>query len=90
MTGWADLVNGTYELMGGAMLLWDCLRLYRDKRVAGVNWQVKAYFLSWGLWNLYYYPSLAQWASFTGGCVIVLANALWVALALHYINKEVP
>lgn len=84
-----DLINGTYEFLGGLMLLWDCQRLYRDKAVAGVNWQVRAYFLSWGVWNLVYYPSLDQWASFAGGCLIAAANLLWVVLAIHYHPRRI-
>lgn len=45
-------------------------------------------FTLWGVWNIYYYPSLNQWCSFAGGLVIVAANALWVGLMLRY--RKVP
>lgn len=50
----------------------------------GVDWRVTAFFAIWGGWNLYYYPSLGQWASFMGGVVIVTTNIIWLLLALHY------
>lgn len=84
----ADLVNGAYELLGGVMLFHNCWTLYRSKRVEGVSVLTVAFFTSWGFWNLFYYPSLAQWASFTGGLAIVSANVLWVAMALHYRRKQ--
>jgi len=80
----ADAVNGSFETVGGLMQLSNCLRLYWDKQVAGVNWQVTAFMVGWGVWNLYFYPSLGQWASFAGGLVIVAANVLWVGMAWRY------
>ena len=53
-----DFVNATFELGGGFLLLWNCLRLYRDKEVKGVSVGVTAFFTLWGYWNLYYYPHL--------------------------------
>jgi hypothetical protein len=37
-----------------------------------------------GFWNLFYYPHLDQWLSFAGGVLIVLANTVWIAMAVHY------
>jgi len=39
---------------------------------------------SLGLWNLYYYPSLDQWASFVVGVFVVTANIAWIGLILYY------
>lgn len=83
-----DVVNGVFEGVGGLMLFADCLRLWWEKAIAGVNWQVRAFFLAWGVWNLFYYPHLDQWFSFGGGLLIVIANAIWVALAVHYSRKN--
>ena len=81
---WQDFINGTYELVGG-ILLWNNVRvLYKHKVVRGVSVLTTAFFTTWGIWNLYYYPFLGQWASFLGGLVIVLANVVWVYLAVKY------
>jgi hypothetical protein len=79
-----DLINGLFEVGGGLMQLQNCRRLWRDRRIAGVDWRVFVFFTAWGFWNLFYYPSLGQTLSFAGGIVIVSANALWVAMALKF------
>ena len=80
----ADVINGAFELLGGLMILNHCRAVWRDKAVAGVSIVSTVFFAAWGLWNLYYYPSLDQWWSFAGGLAIVCANALWIALLLRY------
>lgn len=81
---WADSVNGIYEFVGGLLILNHCRAVLRDKAVAGVSILSTAMFTTWGVWNLYYYPHLGQWASFAGGLAIVSANAIWVGLLLRY------
>jgi uncharacterized membrane protein YfcA len=81
---WSDLANGCFELVGGFMILLNCLKLYRDKKVLGVSLLPTLFFTSWGLWNLFYYPHLGQWLSFTGGLLIAAANFVWLYLALYY------
>lgn len=81
---WADLVNGSFEILG-AVALWGNVRaLLRDKKIAGVDWRAVAFFQAWGLWNLYYYPSLDQWASFVGGLAICAVNTIWLSLVFYY------
>lgn len=41
-----------------------------------------AFFSAWGIWNLVYYPTLGQWASFIGGVLLVAGNVAWVVLAI--------
>lgn len=79
-----DLINGLFEA-GGACCIWLNVRqLLRDKKVRGVFTPVTGFFWSWGLFNLFYYPSLDQWLSFSGGVLITLANSCWLILALRY------
>ena len=84
----ADLINGLYESGGGLMNCLNVLALYRDKKVSGVRILPQAFFTSWGVWNLYYYPHLNQWVSFTGGLLIVVANMAWVGLAIYYTRSR--
>jgi hypothetical protein len=84
---WQDNVNGLYEFLGGLFVLLNVLRVYKDKQVRGVSIVATGFFASWGLWNLYYYPHLGQWASFLGGCCIVSMNLLWIGLMLYYVRK---
>jgi len=85
---WADVVNGSYELLAGLFVLNHCRVVMKDKSVKGVSIISSIFFTSWGFWNLYYYPSLNQWASFIGGISVVSANVVWVGLMLHYKKKE--
>lgn len=83
-----DLINGSFELVGGCMGWLNVRALARDKTVRGVRILPSVLFASWGFWNLYYYPSLHQWASFTGGLAIGLANTVWVYLAIKYSTRR--
>lgn len=82
-----DMINGTFEAIGGLLILNHCRAVLKDKAVKGVSIFSTAVFTAWGFWNLFYYPHLDQWYSFTGGLVIVSANALWVYLLMKYRNS---
>ena len=83
-----DTINALFEGIG-ALLVWYNVRvLLRDKIIKGVSWSVQAFFASWGLWNLYYYPSLGQWHSFYAGIVLVSGNLIWVAMAIYYVRRN--
>lgn len=79
-----DLVNGGYEFAGGAVNWLNVRRLMIDKKLRGVSKIPTLVFTSWGVWNLYYYPHLGQWVSFSGGLGIVGMNAFWCWLAWKY------
>lgn len=79
-----DLINGTYEAVGGFMNLLNVKTLRKDKKLAGVRILPSVFFTSWGFWNLYYYPHLGQWLSFTGGLFLFLVNFWWIGLAIYY------
>lgn len=79
-----DLINGSFELIAGCLLWLNVIKLYRDKKVLGVDVRPTAFFMLWGYWNLYYYPHLNQMASFFGGLNVVLANTIWVAQMIYY------
>lgn len=83
-----DSINGAFELIAGLMIFDHCRCLYRDKSVKGVSVVSAGFFSVLGFWNLYYYPSLDQWVSFTAGLLIVTANTLWVSLMIYYGRKE--
>lgn len=82
-----DMINGAFEALGSAVLYRNVLQLYRDKQVKGVHWMATGFFAAWGYWNLFYYPHLDQWYSFTGGVSIALANTVWLVQMIYYIRK---
>jgi hypothetical protein len=79
------VINGAYETVGAAVVWLNVRRLLRDREVKGVSWWVQAFFASWGVWNLIYYPALGQWCSFTGGIVLTAGSMTWTILAVKYI-----
>lgn len=83
-----DMINGMFILFGGGLCWMNVRQLIKDKRIAGVRLDVSAFFAAWGLWNLYYYPALQQWVSFSGEVVLVGGNLAWFILALFYKIKE--
>ena len=83
-----DLINGLVELCGSFFTWMNARRLYKDREVKGVYWPATLFFTSWGLWNLYYYPALNQWCSFTGGAVLVSGNIAWIAMLITFKNKK--
>ena len=84
-----DLTNGMFELIGGVLLLLNIRRILIDKAIMGVSWMPVLFFTSWGVWNLYYYPSLNQWCSFVGGLFIVIVNAIWLILVFKYYKRKI-
>ena len=82
-----DIINGSYEFLGGLAVWSNVYAIWKDKGYLGIRLQTMLFFTSWGLWNLYYYPHLNQWASFLGGISIGLANVAFVSAMLYYGKK---
>ena len=83
-----DLINGLFECVGALVLTMNVRQLLKDKVLHGVHILPTVFYTGWGLWNLYYYPSLDQWFSFIGAIAIVTVNAVWVTLAIHYTRNK--
>lgn len=81
-----DVINGSFEAVGGVVIFLNCWKLYHDKEVKGVVWQLTIFFSAWGLWNLYYYPHLDQWLSFVGGLLMTIGNILWIVEVVWYLK----
>lgn len=79
----ADAANGLFESLGALSIWMNVRTILKDRKTRGVSWFATSFFTSWGFWNLYYYPSLGQWVSFTGGLFIVAGNSVW----LYYMWK---
>lgn len=82
-----DLTNASFEVIGGICTWMNVLKLAKDRVIRGVDWRVSFFWWSWGAWNLVYYPSLNQMASFIGGLILCAGNAAWIFLALKFRNK---
>lgn len=85
-----DTVNSCFEGGLGLMVWLNVRRLVKDKQVKGISLWTSLFVTTWGYWNCYYYPSLGQWLSFTGGVMLAVANTVWLALAVYYLLQECP
>ena len=85
-----DTVNGLFEAVGSGCIWLNVRAILRDRQVRGVYWPVTAFFFAWGLWNLWYYPSLGQWWSFVGGLLICAGNIVWLWLAGRFTRNKEP
>lgn len=83
-----DKINGLFELIGSMTTWMSVRRVYVDKGYSGIWLPAVLFFLSWGFFNMLYYPSLRQWWSFFGGCSMVAANIAWVFFMAHYGRKQ--
>jgi hypothetical protein len=79
-----DFFNCCFEAVGAYFIAQHIRQVLKDKAVKGLYIPATAFFMLWGFWNLFFYPHLHQWWSFSGGLAIVTANAVWVALLLKY------
>jgi len=79
-----DILNAIFEFGGGCLIWLSVRQLWLDKELKGVHWAPIIFFWAWGMWNLFYYPSLDQWWSFVGGLWIVLANFIWMCQIMWY------
>ena len=84
----SDFVNGLFELIGAAFIAMSIRRLIIDKQVRGLSLWHPMFFLLWGAWNLWFYPAVGCWYSFTGGVAVFITNAIWMGLMLYYSRKE--
>ncbi len=79
-----DIINGMFELISGVLIILNILKLYKDKVVKGISVIPTILFTLWGIWNLYYYPSLNQYFSFAGGLLLATTNFIWLFMAFYY------
>lgn len=83
-----DNINGLFEMVGGAFIFLNVLKLHKDKKVKGVSPVAITFFTVWGFWNLAYYPALGQWWSALGASSVALINMIWLGQIVYYNRKE--
>lgn len=84
----SDLVNSLFEVLGVIFVLPSIFLLYRQKSVRGISpWHV-GFFVCWGYWNIYYYPSLGQWLSAVAAGGLAVINSAYLGMMGYYLVKE--
>ena len=84
----SDLINASFEGLAAAVSFLNIRQILKDKAVRGVSGWPVAFFTVWGLWNLYYYPSLGQYFSAVAAAGMVSINVWWLALYRKYKNDN--
>ncbi len=79
-----DMINGIFEAMGAMFVAMHARATWRARSSAGVSIVACIAFTVWGAWNLFYYPHLNQWWSFTGGIAVFAVNIVWLWLVIRY------
>lgn len=82
----SDLINGLFEFSSACFQAINVYQLHKDKEVKGVSVIPAMYFLTWGLWNLYFYPANGLIYSFIGGIFIAVINITYI-IQLFYFNR---
>ena len=83
-----DMLNSIFEGGLSIFLAMSVYKLYKDKMVRGVYWPMVAFTMSWGYFNLWFYPAIDQWWSFFAGIAVVIANTAWLSQMLYYNWRE--
>lgn len=84
-----DIVNSFFELAMFFASIINIHRLYEHKTIRGIHWLTVVIASLWGVWNLFYYPSLNQWWSFSAGILLVISNSIWLFLVFYYAKYNV-
>lgn len=79
-----DIINALFEFTGAYLTWQNFRRVRRDQGYAGIYWPAVAFFLGWGLWNLFYYPHLGQWWSAAAGAALCITNFCWLGAMWWY------
>jgi hypothetical protein len=83
-----DILNAGFEFFGAVAVAASVRKAWRARSVVGVDWKTPAFFWSWGVFNLFYYPHLDQWASTVAGACVLLANTAWLGVVITYGRKH--
>lgn len=82
-----DIINGCFEGFSSLFILNHVRVLWKTRQAYGISLTSNLFFTAWGIWNIYYYPSLDQMVSFYAGIAILLANICW-NFSIWYIRRQ--
>lgn len=84
----ADFIMGLIQLVSAGFMGISVWQLYKAKLVRGISAITVSFWVAWGFWDLYYFPSLGQWWAFAGAVAVTLINMLYVYLIVTYNRRE--
>lgn len=82
-----DQINASLEFAGACFRTFDCVKLFRAKRFQGGSLFTALFFFGWGVFNMFYYPSLQQTWSFVAAILLTVVNGIWILMAVVYEHR---
>lgn len=79
-----DLINGFFQFGAAGFLALNIRALARSRQVVGVSLLPNMFFIAMGAWNLFFFHSLRQTASFCAGLAVLAVNTIWLVMALYF------
>lgn len=79
-----DLTQALFELGSAVFGLLNIRAIRRSRSLAGVHWAPTAFFMLWGLYNLWFYSALHLPLAWWAGMCITLVNIAWLAHVAWY------
>jgi len=83
-----DQINGVMVLVGSAFVVFNIVKLYRDKELKGAHWAPVAFFMSMNYWGMYFFSQLDQWWSFAGVVGMSVTHTIWLGQIFYYTRKR--
>ena len=83
-----DMINGGMQMIGALLLANNCRLTIKHRAAKGVSMISTCLFSVWGAWSIYYYASLSQWYSVTGGAMMVAMDVVWIGLMMYFRDDE--
>ena len=83
-----DLINALFEMFGAVVGLFNIRVLLKDREIKGVSFVTLFFFASWGLWNVFYYPTLEQWLSTIAAVFLAGTNMVYLGMAIYFTKKK--
>lgn len=80
----SDLINGFFECAGAIFIIPSIVDAIKTKKINGINWITLIFMISWGFWNMYFYPHNGLMLSFYGGVALSAANVAWLVCIIKY------
>jgi uncharacterized membrane protein YfcA len=83
-----DAANAFFEGGGSLFVLNHVRVLLKQRQVRGVSLLSIGFFTLWGVFNIFYYRHLGQSFSWYAGIAVLIANLIYVSLAIYFKRQE--
>ena len=83
-----DQTNACFELMGAAFMIPSLIKAYKEKVIQGVSILTPIFFSCWGIFNVFYYPSIFQFYSGMAAIMLFSINLIWLYQVIVYSRKN--